>query len=346
MVAAMIFWVVPLTIVAVVVALIVWINRTTPADYTAIQDGGPVDGHPPAGPRINVLTWNVGYGALGKDADFVVDQGKYFRALPKAQIQTAAHAMAQTLAQSTCDIYCLQETAKPCFTTRRVDVRGILNAALPSYRRVFWTDLRSRFFPPFVRFRHGMSTYMAKQCDGFEVIDLPRGETIFFGILKKHYAGLVTRSRIDGSDRDWVIVNLHLPVFGVGVGVRSAQWARVFEVAQAEFAQGNHVVLAGDWNTLLCATDFPHQTDPSFLSWVASLPPDSVPAGWQIVTDPTVATVRSLHEPYREGHTFTGIIDGYIVSPNVRAVSVKTHDLGFEHSDHNPVEAVFAVKGD
>jgi hypothetical protein len=30
-------------------------------------------------------------------------------------------------------------------------------------------------------------------------------------------------------------------------------------------------------------------------------------------------------------------IDGFLVSPNVDVASVKTLDLGFEYSDHNPV---------
>ena len=31
------------------------------------------------------------------------------------------------------------------------------------------------------------------------------------------------------------------------------------------------------------------------------------------------------------------VIDGFIISPNVRLEFVKTLDLGFENSDHNPV---------
>ena len=36
--------------------------------------------------------------------------------------------------------------------------------------------------------------------------------------------------------------------------------------------------------------------------------------------------------------------DGFIVSPNVSVNSVKTMNMGFEYSDHNPVELKFTFE--
>ncbi len=41
---------------------------------------------------------------------------------------------------------------------------------------------------------------------------------------------------------------------------------------------------------------------------------------------------------------YTSVIDGFLVSPNVEIASVKTLDLGFAHSDHNPVRVKLRTK--
>lgn len=49
--------------------------------------------------------------------------------------------------------------------------------------------------------------------------------------------------------------------------------------------------------------------------------------------------------PYVRGENFTTVIDGFVLSPNVRAENVRMRDLDFQFSDHQPVDARFvAVK--
>jgi len=52
--------------------------------------------------------------------------------------------------------------------------------------------------------------------------------------------------------------------------------------------------------------------------------------------------VRYLNEPLAEGTT-RSVIDFFLVSPGVQCLGVETIDLGFRHSDHNPVVATFVV---
>ncbi|MBQ4208120.1 MAG: endonuclease, partial [Clostridia bacterium] len=50
-------------------------------------------------------------------------------------------------------------------------------------------------------------------------------------------------------------------------------------------------------------------------------------------------TCRLLNMPYDPADPATQyyVIDGFILSPNVRLDAVETKDCGFEFSDHNPV---------
>ena len=43
------------------------------------------------------------------------------------------------------------------------------------------------------------------------------------------------------------------------------------------------------------------------------------------------------YDPSDAANTQYYVIDGFILSPNVRLRSVETLDLGFARSDHNPV---------
>jgi len=50
-----------------------------------------------------------------------------------------------------------------------------------------------------------------------------------------------------------------------------------------------------------------------------------------------------FQRPYVRGENFTTAIDGFVISPNVRAESVRTRDLDFQFSDHPPVDAGFVA---
>jgi hypothetical protein len=68
--------------------------------------------------------------------------------------------------------------------------------------------------------------------------------------------------------------------------------------------------------------------------------------GWILAADPGSPSCRSLDRPYdgnREGFQFY-LIDGFIISPNVQLNSVRTVDLDFRNSDHNPVMLNFSLK--
>ena len=66
-------------------------------------------------------------------------------------------------------------------------------------------------------------------------------------------------------------------------------------------------------------------------------------AGLQVLTKKlrrpilsSAPTCRLLDQPYNENCQLY-VIDGFILSPNVELREIKTVDLGFEYSDHNPV---------
>jgi len=323
------------------VVCILVINRLRRPHFGVLVGEGPQDGLRKASREISVLTWNIGYAALGHKADFFVDHGQSVRALSRKDIAAAANQIADFLSAGTWDIICLQENAAAGFLTRQVPVRCTLDRALGHKRRYFWADLKTVLMPKVLRFEHGMSTYTGVQDAGCEIIELPQDQHYYGGFLKKFYVGQLSRYPIENSDKDWVVINIHLSAFDQDGIVRDAQFEGLLKVAEREFARGNFVVLGGDWNMRLCQTDFSYTTDQAYLEWIKDFPRHSIPAGWNLFYDPETPTVRSLEKPYLEGENYKGVIDGFIASPNVVLKSIKAADLRFAFTDHHPVVAVF-----
>jgi hypothetical protein len=65
--------------------------------------------------------------------------------------------------------------------------------------------------------------------------------------------------------------------------------------------------------------------------------PDYLPAEWKWIYDSKTPSNRSVIAAYDPSATTTTVIDFFLLSPNIKALSVNCIDLGFENSDHNPV---------
>ena len=147
---------------------------------------------------------------------------------------------------------------------------------------------------------------------------------------------LVTRYDMPDTGSQLVCVNLHLEAYDDGEG-KEAQTAMLLQLLQDEYAKGNYVIAGGDFNQ-----SFPDGTDRYPIASGADWTPGTLgdlPAGWRYAWDSAAPTCRLLNQPYSAGSSGTQfyVIDGFILSPNVEPVSVRTQDAEFAVTDHNPV---------
>jgi endonuclease/exonuclease/phosphatase family metal-dependent hydrolase len=297
----------------------------------------------PPGKEVSILTWNIGYAGLGKASDFVADGGKHLRAAGKAEVEANLSGIRRVLAGLDADVVLIQEAADAGFLTRGVDVVGGVREALGGYRSAFSPDVSTRLLPRVFSLRHGPATFTKLEAAPTEIVALPEEPGRIGGILPRRYHLQRTRLSTDGSP--FVVYNVHLAAFDDRAETRRKQVDAVFRAAVADYEAGAAVVLGGDWNLLLVKTGFPHTTDAKHLTWVHPFPVEAIPPGWRIAADATIPTVRTNERPYRPAENFTGVIDGFIVSPNVAVLHVAGRDLGFEHADHQPVLGRFARGG-
>jgi hypothetical protein len=64
---------------------------------------------------------------------------------------------------------------------------------------------------------------------------------------------------------------------------------------------------------------------------------DYLPPDWKWVYDNNSPSNRSVIAAYDPATTTTTVIDIFLLSPNVRGISVNCINLNFGNSDHNPV---------
>lgn len=135
-----------------------------------------------------------------------------------------------------------------------------------------------------------------------------------------------------------MLINLHLSAWDVKGNIRNQELTFLKDLASTEYNLGNYVVMGGDWNSVLPGVrldQFPSRDKPS--RYLKTLSQDLFPKGWHWGIDTSHPSNRQVNSPYVRGKNFVTIIDGFLVSPNVRIESTGVLALDFQDSDHEPV---------
>ena len=148
---------------------------------------------------------------------------------------------------------------------------------------------------------------------------------------------LIERVPVEGTDKELVLINLHLEAYDDGEG-KLAQTKQLMDILAAEYRNGNYVIAGGDFNQVFEGADVYPLLDTSH--WQPGrLANSELPRGFSYVYDASRPTCRLLNKPYDGNRAATQlyVIDGFIVSDNLKVNLVETLDLNFASSDHNPV---------
>lgn len=288
---------------------------------------------------FTIFSWNTGYAGLGEESDFFMDGGKMVDPPSAEVIQKNLDGISQFLTSTSADAWLLQEVDVNSARTGNGNQYAVYDSALAS-GSAFAYNYKCPFvpipLPPVGRIESGLVTQSRLQlAETAERVSLPSPFSWPIRAAQIKRCLLVTRLPLQNSDKELVLINLHLEAYDDGEG-KKEQTELMLQVLQEEYAKGNYVIAGGDFNqTFPGALDVYPITDTE--NWVpGTLEPDMLPQGWRFAYDTAAPTCRALDAPLSKT-TQTFVIDGFIVSPNVSVSSVTTQDLGFAHSDHNPV---------
>ena len=303
------------------------------------------------GEELTVLSWNIGYGGLGKNEDFFMDGGKKSKPDDQNTVHAYLDGIYSTIAMNVPDLVLLQEVDSDSARTYGLDERKLLSPGMrcDSYALNYSCPFVPVPWPPIARVNSGLYT-MSRDLtiDSSERISLPCPFSWPLRIANLKRCLLVSYLPIEGSDKQLVLVNLHLEAYDDGEG-KIAQTNQLRDFITGEYAKGNYVIAGGDFNQVFPGSlavypnAHPQNWEPGVLD------ENLLPAGWTLAYDLTTPTCRLLNQPYDPSDmagTQYYVIDGLILSPNVELQEAKTLDESFANSDHNPVLLKVALKDD
>ena len=304
----------------------------------------------PAGESIDLISWNIGYAGLGAGSDFFMDGGKSARAADKMQVSEYLAGIYSTIysGEPEPDLILLQEVDVDSSRTYGINEAEDLGRG----NAVHALNYSCPFVPlplppqtPMGKVNSGLLTTTRYDVESAERISLPCPFSWPLRVANLKRCLLVSYLPIEGTDKQLVLVNLHLEAYDSGEG-KIAQTKQLSAFIQSEYEKGNYVIAGGDFNqTFPGALENYPIINPAF--WTpGTLTEDMLPAGWRFAYSTEVPSCRLLNQPYDPGDTANTqyyVIDGFILSPNVELETVENLDLGFADSDHNPVRLVVAL---
>ncbi|MBP5747114.1 MAG: endonuclease/exonuclease/phosphatase family protein [Treponema sp.] len=293
--------------------------------------------------QIKILSWNIGYADLADYADFFMDGGKHVQNSSKSQVLQNLEAFVQTINSIKPDAVLLQEVDLCSTRSFKMNQVEFISSAMKDFSYSFAYNFKAAFvpfpLPPIGHVESGLLTLSSFYASSAQRLSLlvPFKWPVRTANLKRCL--LVSRIPFADSNRELVLVNLHLEAFDSGEG-KIEQTKKLKDFILAEYAKGNYVVAGGDFNQTFSNSDisFYYQKPDGWKP--GSLDIADFPEGWTLLQDPAVPSCRSNGRVYKNADKKSFqffCIDGFILSPNVSALSVKTIDLDFAHSDHNPV---------
>ncbi|MBP5154583.1 MAG: endonuclease [Lachnospiraceae bacterium] len=302
-----------------------------------------------AGQTLRLVSWNIGYGALGDNADFFMDGGKGVNTADVPRVTQNMEAVLAFLRDQAPDIVFLQEADVNSSRSHGIDETALVSEAFPGYQHSFAYNFNVSFvpfpLPPIGHVESGLFTMTAFSAASVVRRSLPCPFSWPLRTANLKRCLMVSRFSIDGSDKELVLVNLHLEAYDDGEG-KTEQTRVLRELLESEWQKGNYVIAGGDFNQTLSTIDL-SRFAPQEGKWQPGiLDVSGFGEGWQFFMDQNVPSCRSLDQPYAgaDRETFQYyIIDGFIVSPNIRVSSFSAGDLDFRASDHNPTVLEFTL---
>ncbi|MGT2771299.1 endonuclease/exonuclease/phosphatase family protein [Streptococcus marimammalium] len=339
-------------VISTFVGLVLFLTITEfkPNRVTMIPLEKTVEKTVPKNKKLTIVSFNIGFAGMGKESDFFMDGGKQVFPKDKELVKKNLEGISEILQTIDADFSLLQEVDIDSRRSYNINEQNFLNEAVFKTPSLFATNFKAAFvpvpFPPLGKMHSGLLTNSRYDIGEASRVSLtvPFKWPIRLANLKRCL--LITRLPIENSDKELVLVNLHLEAYD-DTGGRETQTRELIQLMKKEYEKGNYVIAGGDFNQSL----FPLDKLPFELSkdiWKPNVLDESIlPDGYQLLKDETLTpSCRSLHKVYNASSEdmVYYIIDGFIATPNIAVNHVETYQQDFEYSDHNPIVVNFVLK--
>ena len=356
-------WKIPLFIILIALLVAggyvayVFLTYSRIPDNQDLPIGGTALDQPTTNTEYTIVTYNIGFGAYTSDFTFFMDEGKESRAKSEASVIECVEGTADKTLEYNPDFVLFQEVDTDSTRSYHVDESKLIFTkfnGVGSYDNVFAQNYHSAYLMYPITKPHGASNSGLVTESRFDITSSLRRSlpiaTGFKKILDLDRCYDISRIPV-ANGKELILINQHLSAYGTDAAQGNAQLEMLFADMKAEYDKGNYVICGGDFNhdfTTDSKEYFNPGTDKSY-SWCNPFPDDIIPAGFSKCTsyaEGMVSTTRYTNIPYDPEKSFTVILDGFIVSDNVKCNYVQNIDAGYQYTDHNPVVMKFELVGD
>ena len=316
------------------------ITEYKPKDIEIIQKNSSISKKLPD--EFSIMSWNIGYAGLNAETDFFMDGGTEVLSQSKDVVENNLKNIVKEIKAIDPTILMIQEVDKPSKRSFYVDEYKYLNKAL-NLNNQFSLNYKVKYvpypFPPLGKVESGIYTaseYLPSISERYQLY-VPFKFPVKLVNLKR---GLLINKYPLSNGKSLILINLHLEAYDDGSGKRK-QSEMLMNIIKDEYSRGNYVIAGGDWNqTFDMNLNKKFNPNPVDKTWKPNeLSKSLLNSEFKIYYDSTTPSYRTDNKPYIKGDPgcYVGVIDGFMVSPNVDVTHVKTLPLDFKYSDHNPV---------
>ncbi len=297
--------------------------------------------------EFSVLSWNIGYCGLSEDMDFFYDGGKQVRSSRKNVIKNLTGITNFLKLNDSVDFILLQEVDKKSKRSYQINQIDSIKQKLNIYKTHYGKNYDVFYVPspitePYGNVISGLLSLSKLQAKKATRYSFPSS----YGFPMKYFmldrCFLVTRVAVS-NNKELLIINTHNSAYDDG-SMRLQEMTFLKDFLLSEYNKGNYVIVGGDWNQ--CPPNLKKAIpnyifdDKSFLQ----IKEDYMPNDWKWIFSNNLPTNRRVYEVWNQQTTKTTIIDYFLISPNVENLQIKTINLNFKYSDHQPVIGRFKLK--
>jgi endonuclease/exonuclease/phosphatase family metal-dependent hydrolase len=340
-----------LTVVILFVGFLAYISITDyrPARVINLMNGSNSTIEPIDKDTFNLMTWNIGYAGLGAEMDFFYDGGKKVRPTKKLVEKYLNGIEHFVSTHDSINFWFIQEVDMHSHRSYDFNEVKAITKAKEGSHAIFAFNYKCPFVPvpwyePMGAVKGGLMTFTNYPYDeatryAYPLI-APWPNKLF--LLDRCF--ILTRFPL-ANGKDLVIMNTHNSAYIYDSLLRVKELNILKNKMLEEYKKGNYVIAGGDWNA-----NPPHFKPKGkydgnrFVPTKVQMSNKTFPANWKWAYDPTAPSNRQNYKSFVRGENGTTTIDYFILSPNIKLLRVKTIDLNFADSDHNPVYMKVALK--
>lgn len=308
------------------------------------------------GREYDIVTYNIGFGAYSPQFSFFMDSGvmddgtevagKYGRAISRDEVVANVTGAASVLAALDADFCFVQEVDLDGYRSRHVDQLAILRQALEGDSTYAINFHSANLLYPFSD-PHGKNTSGIATFSKVKINDAVRRQYPVDGGVAKFFdldrCFVVHRVGVEGGG-ELVLINSHMSAYDEGGAIRAKQLQMLNDFIDQEYKKGNYVIVGGDFNHELADSFGAFATKQQQPTWAYPLTDADLGEHFSVVaTKEGTGTCRSAEIPYVKGVNYLTVLDGFVVSDNIKVKAVINVDTDFAYSDHNPVKMTFEL---